>query len=230
MESFLTNHEMALAFDNRMDPFLPVDTGIPQGSPASPILFLIYIQPLFVERVGIHGLWTPSFMDDIALVVQGRSAVWNARHLEEAAKVAFEWAEHHCVAFDDGKTELIHFHKHHTLKEPDTDAPPRPPHRDRLALEKATLPHGTVVSQPADDEAVRWLGIWFDRRLNFKYHIRNRAKAGQRAWSAIRSLANTERGVGPKPMRALYLACIVPVMTYGAEIWWRGKDSDTVPL
>jgi hypothetical protein len=31
-------------------------------------------------------------------------------------------------------------------------------------------------------------------------------------------------------MHALYLACIVPVMTYGADIWWRGKDSDAAPL
>jgi hypothetical protein len=168
-----------------MDPFQPVDMGIAQGSPASPILFLIFIEPLFVELVGIHGLWTPSFMDDIALVVQGRSAVRNARHLEEAMKCAFEWAEHHCVAFDGGKTELIHFHKYCTPKQPDADTPPRPPHRDRLALEELTLPHGTVDSQCADDEAVHWLGIWFDHHLNFQYDIWNRAKAGERPFSAI---------------------------------------------
>jgi hypothetical protein len=164
-DDLLTGRSTALTFDNRMDTTRHIETGIPQGSPASPILFLLYVQPLFVELDGIHGLWTPSFIDDIALVVQGRRAVRNASRLEEAAKIAFEWADNHCVAFGDSKTELIHFHRKCTPKN-------RPPDTARLALERVTLPNGTIVSQPADNEGIRWLGIWFDRRLNFKYYVR----------------------------------------------------------
>lgn len=61
-------------------------------------------------------------------------------------------------------------------------------------------------------------------------HIRQKAKAGQGAWSAFRSLANTERGIGPAAMRTLYIACVVPVLLYGAEVWWRGVASDATPL
>jgi hypothetical protein len=172
-------------------------------------------------------------MDDLALVVQGRSAARNARRLEEAARVAFDWANNYCVTFDDSKTELLHFHRHGTRqrKSRGNDAPPRILVTTAFnALEKVTLPDGTVVSQPADDTAVRWLGIWFDRRMNFKYHIRQKAKAGQRAWSAFRSLAHTERGMGRASLRMLYLACVVPVLLYGAEVWWRGIQSDATPL
>jgi hypothetical protein len=179
-ESFLTSRSTAITFDNRTGDTHPINTGIPQGSPVSPILFLLCIQPLFIELDGIYGLWVPSFMDYLALMVQGRSAARNARRLEEAARVAFDWANNYSVAFDDGKTELLHLHRHRTRQRKfrGNDPPPRILVTTAFnALEKVTLPDGTVFSQPADDKAVRWLGMWFDRRMNFKYHIRQKAKA-----------------------------------------------------
>jgi hypothetical protein len=44
---------MALSFDGRTDIQWPVATGIPQGSPASPILFLLYLRPLF-DSLQLH--------------------------------------------------------------------------------------------------------------------------------------------------------------------------------
>src|ERR1700741_5515566 len=44
---FMTGRGVALAFDGEKEEMHPVETGIPQGSPISPILFLIYIRPLF---------------------------------------------------------------------------------------------------------------------------------------------------------------------------------------
>jgi hypothetical protein len=45
--SLLTSRSTALSFDGRTDQQRPITTGIPQGSPASPILFLLYLHPLF---------------------------------------------------------------------------------------------------------------------------------------------------------------------------------------
>ncbi|CUS06712.1 unnamed protein product, partial [Tuber aestivum] len=40
--SFLSKRQLGLAFDGQRQPLLPGNTGIPQGSPISPILFLFY--------------------------------------------------------------------------------------------------------------------------------------------------------------------------------------------
>ena len=46
----------------------------------------------------------------------------------------------------------------------------------------------------------------------------------------LRMLGNTFRSLSPKPMRRLYVACIVPIMTYGSTIWWTGKKMHSQAL
>ena len=47
ISSFLDDRQLRLSFDGQIEEFSLIDTGIPQGSPVSPILFLIYIRELF---------------------------------------------------------------------------------------------------------------------------------------------------------------------------------------
>jgi hypothetical protein len=87
-------------------------TGIPQGSPASPILCLLYCCPLFNELTIRHPCsWTPSDIDDIAIVVQSKSKSYNAHCLEAAARTACKCAANYVVRFDDSKSEMLHFDK-----------------------------------------------------------------------------------------------------------------------
>ena len=46
-ETFLSERMASLSFDKDSEKMSPIDTGIPQGSPVSPILFLFYVSPLF---------------------------------------------------------------------------------------------------------------------------------------------------------------------------------------
>ena len=71
--------------------------------------------------------------------------------------------------------------------------------------------------------ALRWLGVWFDRRLTFKYHVATRAaKAAQVAFH-IRSLARTTYGPPASSLRKATIACIYPSLLYGTECWYRGR-------
>jgi hypothetical protein len=45
--SFFNNRTLWFSFDSQIEDFLPINTSIPEGSPVSPILFLIYIRNLF---------------------------------------------------------------------------------------------------------------------------------------------------------------------------------------
>ena len=60
---------LRLVFDSEIGDFVLLDTGIPQGSPALPILFLIYIRDLFKSKA-IKFL---SYIDDIDLVASSKS-------------------------------------------------------------------------------------------------------------------------------------------------------------
>ena len=56
-DHFMTGRQIGLAFDGEEEGLHAVETGIPQGSPTSPILFIIYLQPLFtrLQQAGLQN-------------------------------------------------------------------------------------------------------------------------------------------------------------------------------
>jgi hypothetical protein len=152
---FLANRTTALSFDGYTDIQCPINTGIPQGLPASPILFLLYLCPLFDALKTAHPtLWAPSYINDITLVIYGRTCEDNACTLEKAAQIAFKWANENAVAFDDSKSEILHFH--HACQDTTPDAI------------NITLPNGMIMkpgTQGGRKDIIRWIGILFDCKL-----------------------------------------------------------------
>ena len=176
-------------------------------------MILLYLSSLFYELTTHYpSSWIPSYIDDVAIVVQSKSKAYNARCLEAAARTAFKWAENNAVRFDDSKSEMMHFHNKQNS--------------DTTDDEKIILPNGTTISpgtKGIGPDMVRWIGIWFDRKINFKHHVMLKAASGKRALGALKSLANTESGLTPSAVRQLYNACVVPVCDFGAEVWWMGQ-------
>ncbi len=117
VKCFLQNRNINLAFDEERQKLKEIETGISQGSLISPILFLIYIRFLFPKiRAKIDDLHASSYIDDVALYVEGKNIKENAKKLEKAAKIAFTWANENAVQFDDSKSELIHFDSQKKIK------------------------------------------------------------------------------------------------------------------
>src|SRR5436190_9275653 len=73
-------------------------------------------------------------------------------------------------------------------------------------------------------ELVRYLGVWFDRKLSFKTHVQKRIAAANRMFHSISRLANTERGLSFQAFRKLYIACITSVADYGVPVWWKNQQ------
>jgi hypothetical protein len=192
--SFLSNRALRLSFDGQTEEFSRIETGIPQGSPISPILFLIYIRDLF-PRISAKVL---SYIDDVSLTVASTSLKKNIKILQREAAKIFERGAENAIQFDLAKTELMHFT---TGKEAKTA--------------NIRLPNGDV-KEPK--ELVRWLGIWFDPGLSFKQHVAIRTSQARSAFQRMSRLANTEKGLSPFVIRQLYLACVTSVANYGSAI------------
>jgi hypothetical protein len=109
--------------------------------------------------------------------------------LEAAARTTFQWARDNAVAFDDAKSEMPHFHRSR---------------QDVVTEEtKIRLPHGTVVepgTRGGKSDVVRWIGIFFDRKLTFKYHVTTKVMAATCTFNALRSLVRHETVLSPSAM------------------------------
>ncbi|KZV79436.1 hypothetical protein EXIGLDRAFT_782339 [Exidia glandulosa HHB12029] len=66
---------------------------------------------------------------------------------------------------------------------------------------------------------VRWLGIFFDPKLTYRAHVDKACAKARKAAMGLRMLANTVRGLSQDHMRRLYIACILPMLTYVSAVW-----------
>ena len=161
--SFLTDRKIQLVIDGHDNEEREVETGIPQGSPVSPILFLIYISGVFDKISEISpGVTSLSFIDDLGFIASSSSVKEVVKILEKVAEVVLEWGGRNAVTYDVAKTEAVLFSKSH---------------RQRLnkQLREAKIKVGDK-SISFNKEAMRWLGVWLDSQLKFISHINERVK------------------------------------------------------
>ena len=154
IKSFLQDRKMQLKFDGNSQEMTDIEIGIPQGSPISPILFLIYIRFLFAERKSSINERILSYLDDIGLVVSSKSIEENCQLLQKLTQDLLVKQQNNCMQFDMEKTELIHFHSKRSFD---------------LKNETYSVKIRDSIIQPKD--LVKWLGIWLDSKLTFKQHV-----------------------------------------------------------
>ena len=119
VQSFLEGRVSTLVINGVESDVFPIQAGLPQGSPLSPILFLLYNEELLQianrPSLGVHSV---GFIDDINLLAYSKSTEQNCATLSQVHDRCLEWAQRHGMAFAPQKYELIHFttaRKRHNL-------------------------------------------------------------------------------------------------------------------
>ena len=85
LRAWLTGRTSSLHFDGQATEPLPVRAGVPQGSPLSPVLFLLYIASLYEALKEKHPeISLAGFADDTNILAFGKTAEVNTEQLEKA--------------------------------------------------------------------------------------------------------------------------------------------------
>ncbi|KJZ68753.1 hypothetical protein HIM_11851 [Hirsutella minnesotensis 3608] len=199
--SFMSGRSARVRYQDITTPTTPLQCGLPQGSPVSPILFLLYTEPIY--RLGNpEGRF--GYADDTAILCVGQSVEQTSRMASEHLQVLVNWGAANGISFDPEKTEVMHF----SPRRWETELPVR---------------HGDVEKQP--ETAMRWLGLWLDRKLTFKAHVEKWTAKAQAVANHLRSLGNTRRGALPSAMQRAVRACVEPILLFGVEAWYPGPTS-----
>ena len=98
--SFLQGRRTRIAYAGYESTWIDTNTGIPQGSPLSPILFILYISGLH-ETLQSRDNDTLGFgfVDDTNIIAWGVSAEDNYRRLSAAHSLCEDWASEHGAKF-----------------------------------------------------------------------------------------------------------------------------------
>jgi hypothetical protein len=88
-----------------------VNDNIPQGSPVSPIMFLIFIQHVIGALKQTNEIITLNYADDFAMVTKSLCARTNSIRLQLILRRLVRAVDEAQIQFDADKLEYIHFHK-----------------------------------------------------------------------------------------------------------------------
>jgi hypothetical protein len=153
--SFMSERRVRLVLDGEEGAVRRVETGIPQGSPVAPILFVTYLSGIFEEVEEACEGKGLSFTDDVAWV-EGKDDREVAEKLSKASEAACKWAARNGITFDHGKSEAVFFSR---------------------ARPTATIRTGGHEI-PFNRKATRWLGVWLDSQLTLGEHQKVMMKGG----------------------------------------------------
>lgn len=206
--SYLEARSARLMFDGEASEPIQIRAGVPQGSPLSPILFLLYIASLY-EALEKHGnLTIIGFADDTNLLVASRDVQENCRRLEGAFKVCERWAKTRGMEFAPQKSELMHFTRKHT------------------GFSKVVRLAGRIINPV---ESARFLGVWLDRKLQWSRHLKEVKKKLATQKLALTKLAASVWGCSLARAREIYTKVIRATIAYGASAWHEPSEAGANP-
>ncbi|KPM42380.1 hypothetical protein AK830_g4172 [Neonectria ditissima] len=184
-----------LRFDGQISDPIEVQAGVPQGSPLSPILFILFVSSLYEALKRAPGTLVVGFADDTNILAFGRNTEETRARLETAWEICDNWARTNGMTWEPDKAVLMHF----TRK--------RAPDQTRIQLGDLTI---------TPKESCRFLGLFLHRKLLWGPHINHLKGKLDRQRRALTAIAASTWGVGLEAARLLYTQVIRSTIGYGA--------------
>ena len=221
--NFLSDRETAIYLNGNRGEMKPVKNGILQGSPTSPILASFYsaglldifetpTNPIKIPENHAHNHPTHvsilMYVDDGKLIVSSQSLNTNNYILAKAYQLVDQWLHSTELSPDKDKRELMHY----TQRK-----------KDKISPHINLINHTGTTSTILVGSTICWLGVHFNHKLLYNYHVTKMAAKAENAVACILMLANTVQGLSHYHLRLLYCTCILPIITYTSAAWWTGK-------
>jgi hypothetical protein len=158
LSSFLTDRHVSLRFNDFTSEPYDLSISTPQGSPISPVLSIIFASPLLHLAQRWNNTSLTMYVDDGNLFACGTDFAQVSNRLRLAYRECWDWLHKAGLAIEPDKTEVTFFQNSH--------AGHRRPDYIWLADPSRALEYRVDATN-----TVRYLGIYFDFRLNWAEHV-----------------------------------------------------------
>lgn len=132
------------------------------------MLFTAPLFNLFSFTAREAGVAIRKYVDDGLLTCRAKKEEFSAIKIAAAFQNVERWAFGNGMSFDPNKFEAIQFSQKRNFDNVNIQLPP-----------SSDTPHNTeprIVKLTPRYSAMRWLGVYFDSRLSFKYYAKKNGK------------------------------------------------------
>ena len=195
MKAFLTDRTIQTKINNGISSKKVLEEGLPQGSPLSSTLFLVFINDL----PDILKIEKALYADDLAMWTTSKFSCLNRRRINQSLDLLGNYCDEWKLTVNTTKTVYTVF----TLS-------------PTVAKEKPSIMiQGKQLNK---EENPTYLGIKLDPRMTLNEHMKNvRTKANNRL-KLVKRLASTSWGADKNTLRQLYLGYVRSSMDYSLAL------------
>jgi hypothetical protein len=195
LSSFLGDRRFLVRVGQALSQTYEAKAGVPQGSALSPILFVLFTASMLPDdraRRPEKG----SFADDVMLMASDKSEAVASQLVQMGLRRVEQWSADWKLPLNPTKCVALTFS--HRRRRPD---PPK------LWLDGTRL---TAV------DSTKYLGVTFDRKLNFRQHFTNVKTTAMKRLNALRRLRGRDLGFSRASSLLVYKQLIRSVIEWGA--------------
>lgn len=197
LQSFLEDRSFVVRINSTRSPSKKITAGVPQGSVLGPVLFSIYLHDIIIPEDTTLAL----FADDTAILCQNYNVIDARNQLQLSVHRLNSWFYDWKILLNASKCEAKIF----SLR-----TAPDPPFININANQ---------IQWNANDQAVKYLGVYLDRKLNWKFHVNKRLTNAYSRLAQLYPIINRRSHLKTKCTLMFYKALIRPIITYASPVW-----------
>ena len=202
LEHFLTKRLQRVVINGTFSDWLPVLSGVPQGSVLGPLLFLLYVDDIYLC---VSHSSVQMFADNIALY---REIIFPSDRdlLQNDLNQVYAWSRKWLLNLNPSKCDSLCISYKHS--------PPSAQYR-------------LGGHQLSTKSTIRYLGIYINSHLKWSDHVKCITAKSSRTLNHLRHTLYT----CPSSVKAVVYRCIVrPLLEYASPVWYLYSPGDIKKL
>jgi hypothetical protein len=215
-QDYLTNRKQYVHV-NGVNSILLSIIGVPQGSVLGPLLFLLYINDLPLCSI----LCALLFADDTTLYFSHKDIDFLIDTVNNELKKISDFFRANKLALHPEKTKFMLFTNSNAVRSKEINIFLNFNNDNDIQSPNLITKLERVTSESAVP-AIKFLGIFIDPMLNFKYHISKIVSKISKSLFYLRSVKNI---LNFNALKSVYFALIHSNLIYGIHIWSCGNQA-----